>query len=32
MDNILIKADKISKIYTLFAEEIRAVKDLDYIA
>ncbi|MCX5669152.1 MAG: ABC transporter ATP-binding protein [Candidatus Omnitrophica bacterium] len=29
MVNILIKADRISKIYTLFAEEIKAIKDLD---
>jgi len=29
MANILIKADRISKTYSLFAEEIKAVKDLD---
>ena len=29
MANILIKADKINKVYKLFAEEINAVKDLD---
>ena len=29
MDNILIKADKITKTYRLFAEEIKAVKELD---
>jgi len=29
MANILIKADKITKTYRLFAEEIRAVKDVD---
>ena len=29
MANIIIKADRISKTYTLFAEEIKAVKDVD---
>ena len=29
MANILIKADKINKTYKLFAEEIKAVKDVD---
>jgi len=29
MNNILIKAEKISKTYILFAEEVNAVKDLD---
>lgn len=29
MGNILIKAERINKTYSLFAEEIRAVKDLD---
>ena len=29
MADILIKADRINKIYTLFAEEIKAVKDVD---
>jgi putative ABC transport system ATP-binding protein len=29
MDNILIKAERINKTYKLFAEEVRAVRDLD---
>ena len=29
MANLLIKADKISKVYKLFAEEIKAVNNLD---